>query len=366
MFPASSQAETLSQLLQKQADLKAQAEQNQRKLEQKKDEVSDLRGVIGGIDGDINYTENRITNTEEQISITQKVLNELSSDIEQSQVQLNDLQSRLRNAYISLYELSQTSAVDSLLSSASLNEVVSQAQYIQTLQTELQANIAKAEAIKTELETKRTESENQKSELLSLNDQLKISKSSLAGQRSQKSYLLSQTQGEQAQYEAILKKLESQQESISQAIYQARVASSGGEQIIGGTGGYPWANEPNPYAVDPWLYYKRQCTSFAAWKFQAVYGRSFYNTRPGQGSAWNWPNLARDQNYNTSSSPRAGAIVSWPIGRNMPYGHVAWVTRVNGNGTIDVEEFNWTIARGYSQRLNVEPFRYGTPTYIFP
>lgn len=365
-YPTATHAETLSQLLARQAELKAQAEQNRKKLEEKKGQVSDLKGVIDDIDGDIGYTESRISNTEDQVNISQRVIDELNSDIQQSQSQLDDLQSRLKNAYVSLYELSQTSAVDSILSSSSLNDIVSQAQYIQTLQSELQSNIAKAQAIKTDLESKKIQSESQKAELLSLKNDLKSSKSSLSNQRSRKSYLLAQTQGEQAQYEAVLKKLESQQESIGQAIYDARAAQSGGEQINGGTGNYPWAGEPNAYAVDPWLYYKRQCTSFAAWKFLSVYGQNFYNTRPGQGSAWNWPNLARDQGYQTSTTPRQGAIVSWPIGQNMPYGHVAWVNRVNNNGTIDVEEYNWTVARGYSQRLNVDPTRYGSATYIFP
>lgn len=50
----------------------------------------------------------------------------------------------------------------------------------------------------------------------------------------------------------------------------------------------------------------------------------------------------------------------------MPYGHAAWVIAVNGNGTIDVEEYNWTTERGYSKRTNVNPSYYGSARYIYP
>jgi len=366
LYPPSANAETLNQLLQRQTDLRRQAEESKKKLEQTKNEVSDLTGIVGGLDQDITETQGNITNTEAQISVTEQVISELAVDINQTQLELDGLQLKLRHAYISLYELSQESPLDSILASSSLTEMVSQAQYIQSLQTELQGNIDKTNLAKTELEGKKKESESQKSGLVSLKQDLTKSKNSLNSRRTQKNYLLLQTQGEQAQYEALLKKLQGEQESISQAIYDARRLSGNGRLLVGGTGGYPWANEPNVYGVDPWLYYKRQCTSFAAWKFQAEFGLVFYNTRPGQGSAWNWPALARDQGYQTSSTPRANSVLSIPIGPNRPYGHAAWVNRVNADGTIDIEEYNWSISRSYGVRLGVDPAAYGNVTYIFP
>lgn len=365
-FPTSVNAESLNSLLSRQADLRRAAEESKKKIEQKKGEVSDLTGIVGGLDQDISETQANISNTEAQITLAEQVISRLAVDIDQTQSQLDGLQLKLRNAYISLYELSQTSALDSILASSSLTVIVSQSQYIQSLQTELQSNIDKTNAAKAELEGKKAESEKQKTGLVSLKQDLTKSKNSLNSRRTQKNHLLSQTQGEQAQYEALLKKLQNEQESISQAIYDARRQSGNGRLLVGGTGGYPWAGEPDPYGVDPWLYYKRQCTSFGAWKFQAEFGLVFFNTRPGQGSAWNWPALARDQGYQTSSTPRANSIISIPIGPNRPYGHAAWLNRVNADGTIDIEEYNWSVARGYSERLGVDPTPYGNVTYIFP
>jgi len=366
LYPPAANATSLSQLLQRQADLQRQAQDSQKKINQAKSQVNNLQGTIAGLDDNIAATQDQISNTQDQIAVTEEVLAELGVDIQQAQSQLDDLNLKLRNAYISLYELSQTSTVDSLLTSSSLSDMVTQTQYIQSLQTELQDNIDKANAAKTDLEVKKGQSEAQKADLVSLQHNLTVANNSLSSQRTQKNYLLIQTQGQQAQYEALLAKLQSEQETISQAIYDARRTSGNGSTSYGGTGGYPFANQPDPYAVDPRLFYERQCTSFASWKFENFYGLVFYNTRPGQGSAWNWPALAHDQSYHTSSTPRANSIVSLPIGTNMPYGHVAWVNRVNANGTVDVEEYNWSSSRNYDIRTGVDMSRYGSVTYIFP
>ncbi|MEK7535082.1 MAG: CHAP domain-containing protein [Patescibacteria group bacterium] len=368
LYPPVANASTLSQLLQRQAELRRQAAESKKKIEQKKSEINDLTGIIGGLDQDITETQDNITNTEAQITVTEDVISELEVDINQTQTELDSLQLKLRNAYISLYELSQASPFDTLLASSSLTEIVSQSQYIQSLQTELQGNIEKTNAAKAELESKKQESLEQKAGLVSLKQSLTKSKNSLNSRRGQKTYLLAQTQGEQAQYEALLKKLDAEHVTLTKEIYAERRRLGQGEIITGGTGGYPWANEPNFYAADPWLFYKRQCVSYTAWKFLDVYGQVFYNTRPGQGSAWNWPALARDQGYQTSSTPRAVSVVSWPANNalRMPVGHTAWVESVNPNGTINISEYNWVTERGYSERQNVDPLRYGNPTYIFP
>ncbi len=368
LAPMSAQAETLDELLRRQAELKRKEEQNRKALEQKKREASNLRELIGDLDGDISYTSSRIQNTEEQIAATNSVINLLIQDIQKQQTELDALSAKLKGAYVNLYQLSQTSTMELLLQSPNLEEALSQAEYIQAIQTDLRKNIDTVNALKTDLEKKKTDNESQKANLETLRQELDRSRGTLTSQKNQKNYLLNQTQGEQAQYEELLKKLSAQQEQLGAEIYEARRRASSGENVSGGSGGYPWANEPNPYAVDPWLFYKRQCTSFAAWKFQSVYGRAFINTRPGNGSAWNWPALATDpeNGYRVSTSPRVNSIVSWPRGTNMPYGHVAWVIAVNGNGTIDVEEYNWTTERGYSKRTNVNPNNYGSARYIYP
>lgn len=365
-FVAQVNASSLNDLLNKQAELKKQADQNQKLLEQKKKEASNLQDIISDLDDDIGSTQNSINGTQSQIQVTDEIISQLNDQVDDAQKNLDDLEAKLSSAYVSLYELSQTNTLELVMSSDSITEVASHTQYIQSIQEELQSSITQFNNLKDQLISKKTERESQRTDLQKMKDSLVSSKNALNSQKSQKDYLLKVTEGQQAKYQAIVQKLAAQQENISKEIYEKRKQLSGGEQVIGGTGGYPWASESNPYAIDPWFFYKRQCVSYAAWKFQAHYGKTFYNTRPGQGSAWNWPALARDQGYNTSSTPKVNSVVSWGTSSVMPYGHVAWVEAVNNNGTIDVSEYNWGYARSYSERKGVNPYRYGTPTYIYP
>jgi surface antigen/uncharacterized coiled-coil protein SlyX len=366
LLPRPANAASLQDLLKKQADLQQQAQANQQKLNQKKQEAADLQQTIQDLDSTIGETEDKISNTEEQISLTNQVIEQLAGQVTDQQAKLDEFNSRLRSAYDSLYELSQTSPLEVLLQSDSLNDLVSHTQYVQAIQGQLQDNITQVNSLIDDLNSKKTQSQQQKDSLVTLDNQLSSAQASLQQQKHQKDALLNLTQGEQAKYQDLVQKLATEQENISQQIYDARRAMAGGEQISFGSGGYPWANDPDPNHADPWLFITRQCTSFAAWKFFMLYGIPFFNTRPGSGSAWNWPALAHDQGYQTSNSPSVNAVVSWPIGRNMPFGHVAIVTGVHGNGTIDVEEYNWVVPRGYSQRQDVDPLRYGSPTYIKP
>lgn len=360
------QAASLSDLLKKQDELKTQTEKSKKIIEQKKREASNLQGIIADLDDDISSTSNQIERTTQQIQLTDQIIVELTNQITDAQNNLDNLQKKLNIAYVNLYEISQTNTMEKIFESDSMTDLASHTQYIQAIQDELKNSIGEFNALKDQLTSSKTDRENQKSGLEKMNKDLVNSKVVLDSQKRQKDYLLTQTQNDQSKYEEILKRLANEQEKIGKEIYEARRKLSNGNTIFGGTGGYPWANEPNSYAVDPWFFYKRQCVSYAAWKFQAVYGLVFYNTRPGQGSAWNWPALARDQGYHTSSSPRAQSVVSWGIGTNMPYGHVAWVESVNGDGTINVSEYNWGWERSYSERRNIDPNRYGNPTYIYP
>jgi surface antigen len=183
------------------------------------------------------------------------------------------------------------------------------------------------------LEKQKTALDTQKSDLVDKQRNINI----LA---KQKQTVLNQIASQKNQAKISLNLLYGEQNSVSSQIYDLRRSQGG--YSGGGTGGYPWANA-SPNGVDPWGFYNRQCTSFAAWYWNNVEGKAWYNTRPGSGSAWNWPAMAGDQGYGVYSSPRVGDIVSWPAGGLLgSYGHVAIVTQVHGDGTFRVAQYNWS------------------------
>jgi surface antigen len=141
--------------------------------------------------------------------------------------------------------------------------------------------------------------------------------------------------------------------SVSQ---QTSTAQPNSSTPTGPTGGYPyWDRQPDlqggcDEAVDEWGFCYRECTSYVAWKLNASANGTFFTNRMGGGrwgNASNWASNARDLGYTVNSSPSVGSI-AW-----FSYGHVAYVERVNSNGTVEVSEYNYhtrTAPHTYGRR----------------
>ncbi|WP_147427358.1 CHAP domain-containing protein [Micromonospora globbae] len=122
-------------------------------------------------------------------------------------------------------------------------------------------------------------------------------------------------------------------------------------------GSYPWP------ATDSWVadgagYFAGECTSFAAW---AVRNDDIASRSPdwrGNADMWN----DNRSTVTVVSSPRVGDVAQWD-----PYrygaggaGHVGYVSAVYGDGTIQIQEYNWgTFHRYNTRRIGVGiPSRY--------
>jgi surface antigen len=86
--------------------------------------------------------------------------------------------------------------------------------------------------------------------------------------------------------------------------------------------------------LDPWLFYKRNCTSYVAWKINEA-GKTFSNgTGGGQfGNAENWDDNAQAIGWTVSATPRVRSV-GVKNGPGSSLGHVAWVEKVNASGTV--------------------------------
>ena len=94
--------------------------------------------------------------------------------------------------------------------------------------------------------------------------------------------------------------------------------------------------------VDRWGMYACNCTSYVAWALQAN-GQSIDWFEPGRMDAKNWPLVAREKSIPLGRAPRIGAVAVWPK-VEPPFGHVAYVTKLNAGGTFDVAEYNFRPA----------------------
>ena len=124
--------------------------------------------------------------------------------------------------------------------------------------------------------------------------------------------------------------------------------------------GYPWASDTSG-GNDPWGFTKRQCVSYVAWRLDRA-GRAVFS-RQGWGSASGWDDVARRRGVTVTSRPAVGSVAQWNAGESSrlyvsgsgsgtfaagSYGHVAWVTRVFSDGSVQVAQYNGNGGRSYS------------------
>ncbi len=101
--------------------------------------------------------------------------------------------------------------------------------------------------------------------------------------------------------------------------------------------------------VDPWNFYNRECTSFAAWCLNDRNGVAFTNQYLGAsrwGHAKEWGSKAQELGVTVDNNPAVGSIAWWTAGT---YGHVAWVKEVSGSSVV-IEEYNYNYAGSWGQR----------------
>lgn len=100
--------------------------------------------------------------------------------------------------------------------------------------------------------------------------------------------------------------------------------------------------------VDKWNFYSCQSTSFVAWRINDQLGKDFDNQYKGVfwGNANSWDEAARKANVSINSTPKVGSVAQSEEG---DYGHVAWVSAVDGD-KITIEEYNYETKEAYDKR----------------
>ncbi|CAM4233834.1 CHAP domain-containing protein [Streptococcus penaeicida] len=99
------------------------------------------------------------------------------------------------------------------------------------------------------------------------------------------------------------------------------------------------------WGPDSWGMYKRQCTSFVAFRLNKING---FSLPWGYGNADSWGHIARQNGYTVDLHPQVGSVAWFDKGVNFShrvYGHVAWVAEVNGD-QVTLEEYNYNADQG--------------------
>lgn len=102
--------------------------------------------------------------------------------------------------------------------------------------------------------------------------------------------------------------------------------------------GYPYTyGDETKY--DKWDFNQKYCTSWVAWSVNKMWNteKTFHNNSMGVhlGNASNWKSALSSLGYIADNYPRVGDIAWWNTN------HVAFVNKVQSNGTIIITEYNY-------------------------
>jgi surface antigen len=117
---------------------------------------------------------------------------------------------------------------------------------------------------------------------------------------------------------------------------------------------YPWPDQlyrGQGGGLSPLNYYYRECVDFVAWRLNRDAGSTSAPYRwvwsnLAQGSAYAWKRAWESKGWPTGTTPVVGAV-AWTPGGN----HVAYVSGVLADGSVVLEEYNYSVDHGYSQRV---------------
>lgn len=274
-----------------------------------------------------------IAEKELEIAETKARIEELEEEIEITEKKLFSEQEALAQVLINMHFESDAEPIQILAGANSISDLAEKAAREEVVKEQISITAASIRQAKEQLEADKAEVE----ELLA---QQKAAKESMAAQKIEQQALVEKYQSDASAYIAAV-------ESAREAQREAeRIEKENHPELYGGSAytgynTYPWqANCPQEQ--DYYVTYINgqkiggyvcECVSYAGWKAYEQWGIAV-----GWGNAYSWAAGAKkDSRFYVDNTPAAGTIGQTSVG---VYGHVFWVESVNGDGSINITEYN--------------------------
>ena len=309
---------------------------NQAQANQKQAEADTLQNKL-------TILQTRLAASKANLQLTRLKIDQSVKDLDKNKSDLELQTELLRENIAAMYKQGGLSAMELLASSDTLSDLVSKQQYYSSLKDKITGNVDAIKAAKKSIEELQTK-------LLSQQNEEQLETDAVSEQEGELAALVADTRGQEKVYRDLVQ-ADNDRLATLRAQQTAVIAAQSAGRDYSITSQYPWAGaEPFPNSgVDPWGFYYRQCTSYAAWR-RANIGRPI----PawgflGPANAKQWPDWARQYQMRVDSVPEVGALGVYPVGE---YGHVMVVESVLKNGQqVLVSEFNANWDGRYSQSL---------------
>lgn len=303
--------------------------------------ISGLQAQAGSYQDALNQLQAQISAVQAAIAANQTQQASVQQQIVDAQIKIDQERKYLGEDIKTMYVDGQLTTIEELATSKNLSDYVDKEEYRTTVQNKIDASIKEIAAEQAQLQKKKAEL-----------DQLVASEqqenSQLASASSQQQQLLSYNQGQQSAYNQQISNNSSKIADLrrQQVAANARFIGTAGSGSACG-GGYPgkWCEIPQDSVIDSWGMFNRECVSYTAFRVAAS-GRNMPYWG-GSGNANQWPDDARADGIPVDSNPQVGDVA---ISLRGAYGHAMYVEGVNGDGTINVSQYNAALDGRYSTR----------------
>ena len=277
-----------------------------------------------------------IAGKEVEIAQTEAEIRELKIEIYNTEVKLLEEQEALAELLVNMHFESDAEPIQILAGSTSISDLAEKAAREEVVKEQISVSAAAVKKAKEDLEKDKAEVE----ELLA---QQQEAKEALLAKRTEQQNLVKKFENDAVAYEAEAKAAQEAQRAAEKAEQEAHPELYRGS-AYSGANTYPWQAEcpdkqdyyltywQDAYGVHKIGGYVCECVSYAGWKAYEYYGVAI-----GWGNAYSWDDVARNLGYTVDHNPAPNTIGQADGG---VYGHVFWVESVNGDGSINVTEYN--------------------------
>lgn len=280
----------------------------------------------------VNELSVEIASRESEIVQTEVEIKELKKQIYETQQRLEEEQEALAELLINMHFDSDSEPIQILAGSSSISDLAEKAAREEVVKQQISVSAAAVRDAKQQLEQDKAEVE----ELLASQQ---AAKDALVAKRGEQQNLVEKYQNDAEAYTEVAKAAQEAQRAAEKAEQEAHPELYRGSAYTGANT-YPWQGDcpdKQDYYGTVWdgYYiggYVCECVSYAGWKAYEAYGVVL-----AWGNAYSWDDRARAAGYTVDHNPAAGTIGQVDGGA---YGHVFWVESVNGDGSINVTEYN--------------------------
>lgn len=278
-----------------------------------------------------------IASKEAEIAETEAEVKALKKEIEITELKLEEQQEALAELLVNMHFESDAEPIRILAGASSISDLAEKAAREEVAKDQISVSAAAIKETKEQLE-------NDKAEVENLLAQQKEAKKALVQKRSEQQALVDKYENDVEAYNEVARAAQEAQRAAEKAEQEAHPELYQGSAYTGANT-YPWQGDC-PQKQDFYLTYWEdgsgvhkiggyvcECVSYAGWKAYEAWGIAL-----GWGNAYSWDDGARgDSRFYVDRNPAANTIGQVDGGA---YGHVFWVESVNGDGSINVTEYN--------------------------